>query len=336
MSKFNILSIDGGGMKGVISAIVIEELEKIIQELSKNKEASITDYFDMVAGTSTGAILAALYVMPDQFGRPKYTANDAIQMYLENGKKIFNRSSWHKIITMGGLCGPKYSNVSYQQLLEKFLEKETIASTVKPCILPAYHIDEASAYFFSTISAKRTPEKNFFLKDAVLASSAAPTYFPPAMITSLANKEFCMVDGGVCCNNPAQCAFTEALKYPNVDSIDDIYILSVGNVDHEYVYPCRKANKWGLIEWAIPMMHTFMGSSAQIADYEMQKLYDSFKNRDHYTRIVKMMQNPKEVPAMDNASEDALNYLMELGYQAVEENRNKIKEFAKIVIENSK
>ena len=84
------------------------------------------------------------------------------------------------------------------------------------------------------------------------------------------------------------------------------------------------------------MIHTFMGASAQVADYEMKKLYDSLKNNGHYMRIVKELNNPKAIPEMDDASDKALKYLVELGNETVKENDSKIKRFAKILINNKR
>jgi len=95
MSKpFRILSIDGGGIRGILPGQLLVELEKKLQTISGNSSARIADYFDMIAGTSTGGILTCLYLYPDKKNpsRPLFTAKEAVDLYLENGGGGFIRS----------------------------------------------------------------------------------------------------------------------------------------------------------------------------------------------------------------------------------------------------
>jgi patatin-like phospholipase/acyl hydrolase len=106
--KIRILSIDGGGIRGVIPAVVMEYVEEKLIELSGNPDARIADYFDLFVGTSTGGILSCFYLTPDEGGkRPKYRAAQATEFYSLQGYSIFNaskRSNW------GGL---RQTNASY-------------------------------------------------------------------------------------------------------------------------------------------------------------------------------------------------------------------------------
>lgn len=178
MPKTYILAIDGGGMKGIISAMILNSLEQKLQKYSKNPNARIAEYFDMIAGTSTGAILAALYLMPDENGNPKYTAQDALNLYLEKGRKIFHQTVWRSVLTLNGIRSPKYSNKALETILAQYVGEQDIASLTKPCLIISYDIVNASAFFFDSGSAQRDRKRNYRLRDAVLASTAAPTYFP--------------------------------------------------------------------------------------------------------------------------------------------------------------
>lgn len=86
---FRILSIDGGGIRGILPGQILVSLEEKLKSKSHNTSARIADYFDLVAGTSTGAILSAAYVCPNEEGRPKYSAKEAVNFYLEDGDEIF-------------------------------------------------------------------------------------------------------------------------------------------------------------------------------------------------------------------------------------------------------
>lgn len=102
MKKIRILSIDGGGIRGILPGTILAQLEKILQRLDGGSNRKIGDYFDMIAGTSTGGILSCLYLMPGENGMAKYTAAEALDLYLTNGHTIFDRTLKEKILSMGG------------------------------------------------------------------------------------------------------------------------------------------------------------------------------------------------------------------------------------------
>src|SRR3954453_23191770 len=109
--KFRILSVDGGGMRGLIPARVIENLEGRLQA-EAGPDARVADYFHMFAGTSTGGMVAlSLTVpMPGEPSRPKMSAAELASLYTDDGKAIFPRTLWRRIRTLWGLIGPKYSS----------------------------------------------------------------------------------------------------------------------------------------------------------------------------------------------------------------------------------
>src|SRR5580765_3592371 len=96
MKKIRLLSVDGGGIRGVIPGTILAQLEKILQKRS-NSERRLGDYFDMIAGTSTGGILSCIYLMPGEDGKAKYSAQDAVELYIKNGHAIFYRNTAQKI-----------------------------------------------------------------------------------------------------------------------------------------------------------------------------------------------------------------------------------------------
>lgn len=332
MPNYNILSIDGGGMKGLISAIVIEQLEKEIKQYSGNESAHICDYFDLIAGTSTGSILTGIYLCPDSFDRIKYTASDAVKLYQDHGKEIFTHKRCYGLKSLYGLHRSKYSNGNLSNLLNEYFGLVKLSHLRKPCLIPAYDIETGSAFFFNTISAKEDPDDDFYLKDAVLASAAAPTYFPPVVVDSLTHQKLCMVDGGISCNNPSMCAFVEAIKMPHFTSVDHVNIFSVGNISKEISYACKYTKKWGLIDWFNPLLHIFMDANKQTVDYQLKMLYDSMQNKDNYLRIEKIAENSHDIPDMDDASPKAMEYLTMIGHELITTYEDEIKAFAKRIV----
>jgi patatin-like phospholipase/acyl hydrolase len=97
---FRVLSIDGGGIRGIIPALILAELEQ-------RAERPIAKIFDLVAGTSTGGILAVGLTMAGARRKPKYSARDLVALYEEEGDDIFHRSKWHQIRAVGSLAEEK-------------------------------------------------------------------------------------------------------------------------------------------------------------------------------------------------------------------------------------
>ncbi len=169
---YKILSIDGGGIRGVIPAVVLEYLEHVTGK-------SVSSCFDLVVGTSTGGIIAAGLTVPDSSGKPKYSASDMLEIYTKHGGEIFERSFWRGITSLGGLADEQYSEERLEQLLADYFKDTTLKDCLKPIVLTTYDIERRKPYFFKTRRAKDQPDRNHYLRDATRATSAAPTFFEP-------------------------------------------------------------------------------------------------------------------------------------------------------------
>lgn len=318
-----ILSIDGGGMKGIISAVVIRQLEWYIQEFTKNPDARIGEYFDLIAGTSTGAILAALYLCPDENNHPKYSAEEILNFYLTMGDDVFEKQR------LFPLFGSKYTVSGFQKILKEYFGNIKISQLVKPCLLTSYDTTRRSARFFNSVSALHDQTRDFPIRELVLASCSAPTYFPPACLDS-PDCPGCYVDGGVVANNPALCAMIETLKMEDCSNIRDIHILSIGNIENYTSYKYKDVKKWGLLEWAIPIFCIFKDSNEQTVHYQLQTLYDSIQMPGNYLRIAGSSNG--KIPAMDDISTNAAQYFLLTGRKLIQAYQQRMIEFAKWLI----
>ncbi|WP_310605522.1 patatin-like phospholipase family protein [Anaerosporobacter sp.] len=329
-----ILSIDGGGMKGIISALVLIELENIIKRYTGSNTVYLVDYFDLIAGTSTGSILAALLLCPDDYNRPKYTASDALDLYLTKGKTMFQTSPLHKLRTLGGLTGPKYKNKALSAELNSYFGSIKTANLLKPCLLTSYDMKTRDTVFFNSLSSLKSEERNYNLADAVLASTAAPTFFPPTTTRPNTLYEDCLIDGGVFANNPSLCALIEALKLKCVKKIEDTMILSIGNVSTAKSYSYNKVKHWGAINWAFSILDVLMDASEQTVDYQLNKLYSILGVANHYLRIAASQK--EHVPSMDDTSPEAIDCLLEIGKELVKKKHRDLEHYAKMLIDNRK
>ena len=223
MSLFRVLSIDGGGIRGVIPA-------RILAEIEDRTNCRICDLFDLIAGTSTGGILTVGLTAPHPSAEdlPRFTASEMLHLYEARGRDIFKRSLWDGITSIGGLADEKYPNDGVEGVLEEYFSDTELCDTRVEVLVTSYDLTARHPYFFKTRRARARPdERNHFLRDVARATAAAPTYFEPAAVpTPGGGSVRYLVDGGVFANNPASCAYVEALSVKPPD--DEIVLVSLG------------------------------------------------------------------------------------------------------------
>jgi Patatin-like phospholipase len=266
--RFRILAVDGGGIRGLISALVLGKLESRIKELT-DEGARLSDYFHLFAGTSTGGIIALSLTAPGA----GIAAGDLSRLYLEEGPNIFSRSLAHRLATMDGWTGPKYSPDGLRTALADRLGKDArLKSALRDLAVTSYDMSGREPHFFKRWRARESPDRDALFVDAALATSAAPTYFP-----SHPHNGRALVDGGVLAMNPVIAGITEALKrsgdQPANLSSDDLLVVSVGTGSHETGYAQNDVASWGKLGWIKPdgddppLLGAVFGGSAEAADH---------------------------------------------------------------------
>lgn len=319
-----ILSIDGGGIRGLVPAQVLVAIEKKIREKTGNVNARVGDYFDLVAGTNAGGILACALLLPDILGenRAKYSAEEIMHFFLDRGPDIFDIPFFHRLRTANGLLDEKYPEDGLVEALDDYFGDATLQQLIKPCIVPAYDIKRRKAHFFSTHEANAAG-KNFYVKDVARATFSMPTYFECSYIESLSNVHYPLADGSLVAYNPAMCAFAEACvgmekKNGPVNPADEILLLSLGSGSSNRMFSYENARNWGMNEWTKPLMEMNHGASAETVDFQLEQMYKAAGKEKNYLRI-----NPV-IPAdisdhEDDASSGNMNALAELGTYTAQE-----------------
>ncbi len=295
----SILSIDGGGIRGIIPATFLIELEK-------RTGKPICELFDLIAGTSTGGILAATLTLPNRHGKPKYSAEQVCSAYFEHGGTIFHRSLLRSVKALCGFARPKYSPRGLESMLEKYLGNKRLHTTLTEILVTAYDMASSTPWFFKTSFAKnhRSPADDPLLTQVARATSAAPTYFPP-----LTMEGHCMVDGGLFASNPALCAYAQARNmFPEEKKF---LVLSLGAGTQVHNRPCSKINNWGIADWAVPITSVVLNSSSASVDYQMRALVGN----ENYVRF--QVQLDDDSSEMDDASDKNMRKLEALAQQAV-------------------
>ena len=335
MAKFfRILSIDGGGIRGIIPAQVLVTLEAQLKKETGDPSTRIADCFDLIAGTSTGGILTCIYLSPgpDDPLRPRFSAEEAVELYFEHGDDIFHIPLWYKVKSGSGVRDEKYPATGLETVLNNYLRDLKLSDLIKPCLITAYDIKHRATYFFTQHDARKYSSRNFLLRDVARATSAAPTFFECANVKSETQVTYPMIDGGVFANNPALCAYAEArtLEDAKKPTAKGMVILSIGTgaVEKPYYYP--EAKDWGAVQWIRPVLDIMMSAVAETVDYQLRQMFDAIAAPEQYLRLQAQLRS--ENADMDNAELPNLRALKEIGQETAEENDEKLQAFVKLLV----
>lgn len=330
-----ILSIDGGGIRGIIPAQILIALEDRLQRFSGNENARIADYFDLIAGTSTGGILTCIFLFDDDQKRRRYSAADAVELYFNHGPDIFDLPLYHRLMSISGLSDEKYPATGLENTLQHYFGDLWMGQLVKPCLIPGYDIRRRRAMFFTQHDARKTKTRNFLVRDVARATASAPTYFELPSIFSQTNISYPVIDGGVFANNPTLCAYAEARKLFGARAAE-MAILSLGTGTVRTPYYHQHAKDWGRIGWMRPMFDIMMSGVSETIDYECSVAFDAVGVPDQYLRInVDLGRLPPGVTSeMDNAEETNMHGLRELGAETAERHSADLDRFAELLIQS--
>jgi hypothetical protein len=259
-----ILSIDGGGIRGVAPALVLAQIESITRK-------PIAELFDLIAGTSTGGILALGLVKPGGDGRPEHSAADLVSLYEQEGRRIFHRSVLWRALSLDNMAGQKYEAGGIQSVLEKYFGGTRLREALTEVIITSYETERRIPFFFKSRNARSKEGYDFPMTEVARATSAAPTYFEPIKLPSgTPNDYYSLIDGGVFANNPAMCAYVEARATHPERPEFRLVSLGSGELRRPLVY--GRIRRWGLARWTQPILDVALGGVASTVDYQLRQL----------------------------------------------------------------
>ncbi|WP_341810159.1 MULTISPECIES: patatin-like phospholipase family protein [unclassified Wolbachia] len=299
-----ILSVDGGGIRGIIPAIILAEIEQRTRK-------PIAEIFDLMAGTSTGGIVVAGLCKKDERGNPQYSANDLVEFYQEYGSYIFKSSFFRRSILSWFNCA-QYPHKNIEYVLHKYFGDDILKNTLSNVLITSYDIQNNCPFFF-----KSWKEGNIKLKDALRAATAAPTYFTPKYL-KVNQKEMVLVDGGVFANNPAACAYASGKRlFPN----DDILLLSIGTGRTDR--SIANSRRFGKIGWIKPLLNVMFASSLDAVNYQLDQVI-----ADKYIRIQSQLKIASA--DIDNITSKNIKFLQQEANAMIEDNQEAIDRFCNI------
>lgn len=269
-----VLAIDGGGIRGLIPALVLAEIEE-------RTGRRIADLVDMIAGTSTGGILACALGKPDPL-----PAAEIASLYVEEGPKIFDRSLLKQITSLGGYLDERYSESGLVRALERYLADTPMTAAKLPLLLTAYDTEARAIHLLRS----EGENSGATMVEAAHATSAAPTYFEPVQLGGAT-----LIDGGVFAINPALVAYAELRGKLDL-------LLSLGTGEHTRPLPYEKVKDWGQLEWARPVIDVVFDGGQDAVDMQLRALLP-----DGFVRLQTQLEKASD--DLDDASSDNLERL---------------------------
>jgi patatin-like phospholipase/acyl hydrolase len=345
--KYKILSIDGGGIRGIIPCTILKFLEE-------NTGNSISDMFNVIAGTSTGGIIGLGLTLPDEYGRNKFSAKDMLDLYLGHGEEIFPAKRKDILSRISGALFDKpYDASGIEGLLKEYFGDSKLKDALTNLLITTYAIEEGKPFYFSSRLAQTDENENILYREVARSTSAAPSYFKPSMVPG-PNGDYAFVDGGVFANNPSILAYCEAKElwkatnkpkaelapdnskgFGAVVTADDhdlpFYMLSIGTAYTTCKIKVAEVEKYRNIQWAEPMLSdVFSRSVAESTHYTMQYLLPPYTGgTQRYARL--NMEIADDVSQMDNVSKENMEKLADIGNNFVKQNKDQLLKICEII-----
>lgn len=301
---YRILSLDGGGVRGVMPATLLAEIEE-------RTGRRIHELFNAAAGTSTGGILALGLTSknPDENENiPVFRAGEMKQIYVDHAQHIFDYN-YHSLY---GFNSAQYHNDFLKRIGKQYLKNNTLLDSMIDVYITGYEIERCEPYGFYNRFATMNPKNNFYARDIMLATTAAPTYFPPVQIRNnpeAPKKErtiYSFVDGGVFANNPSMAALSHS--YKQTGSTCNYEVISIGTGDSARPLHFKEANKYGYLGWVKKILGVFMDGQSKAVHEQIWQVLPDINNKQRYWRFQPQLDTDNE--EMDNTDPKNINDLI--------------------------
>jgi len=276
---YRIMTFDGGGVRGVYTAVLLQRLA--------DQVPGLLDRTELLAGTSTGGIIALGLAS----GR---TPAELVSLYQDNAARIFDASWLHELADLHGLSGAEYDNRNLESILKSLFGSTRLGQLAKKVLVPSFQLDNQAPQagkrmwkpkFFHNFPGPDS-DGNELVVDVALRTSAAPVYFPTYQV---------YIDGGVVANDPSMAALAQAIdKDTGAQKLDDLLLFSLGTGTNP-TYIAGRDLDWGVAQWAKPLVSLMIDGVMGVAEYQCRHLLTT-----RYFRLEPQL--PKPI-AMDDASE---------------------------------
>lgn len=289
-----ILSIDGGGVRGLIPALLVAEIEH-------RTGRPIHESFDLVAGTSAGGQIALALTAPAASGGPRWTAAAFADHVTSLYGQVFDHPSMGLLSALRTLTQEKYPAARLESALAEVLGETMLSEALVEVLVTSYEVESASPHFFTRQAAREGDDHTMAF--VARATSAAPTYFEPATVTTQSGRRT-FIDGGVFANNPTVCAFAHAMSLGDDEDGMTVVSLGTGAISEQWAFD--EVRDWGLANWIRPVLDiTSHGANAAI-DWQMRSILPAGR----YFRLSPEMSDGRS--SLDDASPETVEALADV------------------------
>ncbi|MBI4931903.1 MAG: patatin-like phospholipase family protein [Bacteroidetes bacterium] len=336
MKTIRILSIDGGGLRGVVPLTILNEFKTRLK-LYAGKE--IWECFDLIAGTSTGGLITSAITLRDKNAaekKAKYTINDILNVYIDHGKDIFPQRGWlgNKWHALKDIFRPTFGEEGIAKVFKDVLGEHRISDCLTNIMVSTYDLNNNVPLFFKSLDNAVNKNLDALLYDICRATSAGPTYLPTYIFNYPKNPDTekphrnC-IDGGVYVNNPSMAALAEFVKnyafydksIARKEDVDfkNIFVLSVGTGTYAAPIKDNASATKGELYWAKTISDVMMRGVNKTTDYEMNEIMED----GNYLRLSINIDN-EEHADMSNSSKETTQYLIKAAQEQVLNNADKM------------
>lgn len=300
MRAQRILSIDGGGIRGVVPSLWLAHLE---QGLAAHHAGPVAEQFDLLVGNSTGALVVAGLAAgkrPAELAQLYEQASRAI--FPDTPKRVLSRA---RRIASQGLSAPKFDGRGLDRVLHLIFGDMTLGQLQRPVMLLAFDTLARAPVFFRSYAPEH---RDVPVWQALRGSAAAPGYFP-AHTMQVGERKLVLIDGGVVANNPVLCAMAEALRLDaRISDPRQLLLLSLGTGRHAYPIKASDAKSWGAMQWAMPLLDVVFDAASDNNGDIAQLLIG-----DGYTRMQLKLEAGSQF--LDDASSENIGRLRDQALQ---------------------
>lgn len=310
-----ILSIDGGGVRGLIPGMVIVEIEKRMGK-------PISDLFDLISGTSAGGHIALALATPGDDGKPKWNAAELAAYYREAYGRIFDNSGFKVLDALKGLTNERYSADGIDSALNEVFGQRKLSEALVEVLITAFEVESGEPHFFLRSESRTDPKKDHLMSFVARATSAAPTYFEPAAKFD-GDEGMAFLDGALFANNPSMCAFAHAQSL-GFDE-DEMTIISLGTGAVSRILEYQEVRHWGLANWARPILDITSQASNLAIDWQLNHIL----RKGHYFRVQPLMSGMRS--AIDDARPETINALEQASSEVISRHSQDLDELCQLL-----
>ncbi len=312
-----ILSIEGGGVRSLVAGRVLVALEEKIRRL-RGESTRLADCFDLIAGVSSGCILAAL------LAHKELSAAEAISRYQKLLPACFKRNLFFPL-------KPKYESHAVVEALVSVLGETRLSQLATPCLIPTYDLIHQRPLLLGQHRARENPDYDMTVVDAVLAAVSVPIFFEPREVRFPNRMRALLVDACLFAKNPTDLAYEEAcaMSHPRPRT-EDTCILSLGTGG----YPAgdKPPQHWNFLDWLKAMLGIAMNGSADLVHSTFRRMYESIGLSHRYLRIdlESELTRCRQI-RVDDTKRETLGELERIGDELAAEFDGRLEEFVGMV-----